>query len=334
MGKNSNLNAYISAVAHWMPEKVITNDYFAKYLDTSDEWIKTRTGISERRFLEDGQPTSYAGVKALEKLLEKRGIGPDEIDLLIVATVTPDMIYPSTACVIQNKIGAKNCWGYDILAACSGFIFALTTGAQFIESGLHKKVVILGAEKMSAIVDMNDRNTCVLFGDGAAAVLLEPTEDRSYGVLDSILRIDGEGGKYLYQPAGGSLHPASLETVQKKMHYVHQDGRAVFIAAVKGMADVSVEIMQRNNLQADEVAYLVPHQANLRIIQACAERMGLGMDKVMVNIHKYGNTTSATIPSCLSEYYEEGKIKKGDYLVLSSFGAGYTWGSVLLRWAI
>ena len=334
MSKSNKLNAYVSAVAHWMPEKIVTNKHFADYLDTSDEWIKTRTGITERRFLEDDQPTSYAAVKAIEKILKQRGITADELDLIIVATVTPDTIYPSTACVIQDKIGAKNCWGFDILAACSGFLFALNTGAQFIVSGAHKKVLVVGAEKMSAIVNMKDRNTCVLFGDGAAAFLLEPTEDKSIGILDSVLHIDGSGGTHLTQKAGGSLNPASHETVDKGMHYVYQEGQAVFKAAVKGMADVSVEIMERNNLTADDVAYLVPHQANLRIIKVCADRMNVGMDKVMLNIHKYGNTTSATIPSCVSEYYQDGKIKKGDYLILSSFGAGWTWGSILIRWAI
>ncbi|TRZ64513.1 ketoacyl-ACP synthase III [bacterium] len=333
MSKITPYNAYISAVGHYMPEKVVTNEYFSKYLDTSHQWIMERTGIAERRFLGDDQPTSYAGVKAIEELLKNRGIGPDEIDLLIVATVTPDMIYPSTACVIQDILGMKNCWGFDMLAACSGFIFALTTGAQFIESGMHKKVIVLGAEKMSAIVDMQDRNTCVLFGDGAAAVLLEPTEDKSYGILDSLMHIDGAGGKYLYQAAGGSKYPTSHETVDKKMHLVHQEGRAVFMAAVKGMADISFEIMEKNNLSPDDVAYLIPHQANLRIIAACAERMGIGMEKVMLNIEKYGNTTAATIPSCISEYWQNGKIKKDDYLILTSFGAGFTWGSILVRWA-
>jgi 3-oxoacyl-[acyl-carrier-protein] synthase III len=334
MSKSSKYNAYVSAVGHWMPDKVVTNQYFVDYLDTSDEWIKARTGISERRFLEDDQPTSFAAVKAIETTLKSRGITAEDLDLIIVATVTPDMIYPSTACIIQEKIGAKNCWGYDILAACSGFIFALSTGVQFIESGMHKKVLVVGAEKMSAIVDMQDRNTCVLFGDGAAAFLLEPTEDKSDGILDSVLHIDGSGGSFLRQPAGGSLHPTSHETVDKGMQFVHQEGQAVFKAAVKGMADVSVEIMERNNLSSNDIAYLVPHQANLRIIQVCADRMKIGMDKVMLNIHKYGNTTAATIPSCVSEYYQEGKVKKGDYIVLSSFGAGWTWGSILLRWAI
>jgi len=328
------LNAYISSVGHYFPERVIDNHYFEEYLETNDEWIRERSGIVERRFLEKDQPTSYAAVKAIEMLLEKRGIEAEEIDVIIVSTVTPDMMYPSTACVIQDKLGIKDVWGFDLSAACSGFIFALTTGAQFIQSGTHKKVLVVGADKMSSIIDMQDRNTCILFGDGAAAVLLEPTEDKTIGIIDSVMKIDGVGVKYLNQKAGGSLYPATHETVDKKMHFVYQVGKAVFKDAVKGMADISVEIIERNNVNPEQVSYLVPHQANLRIIKACAERMKLPMDKVMVNIHKYGNTTSATIPSCISEYWQDGKIKKGDYLVLSSFGAGYTWGANLLKWGI
>lgn len=327
-------NACITAVSHYFPEKVVPNSYFENYLDTTDEWIIERTGIKERRYLEDDQPASYAACKAIEKLFGKFNVNPEEIDLLIIPTVSPDMIYPSTACIVQDKLGMKNCWGYDLLAACSGFIFALMSGVQFIQSGAHKKVLVVGAEKMSVLANKNDRNTVVLFGDGASAVLLEPTSDKSSGIIDAILRIDGSGGKYLRQPAGGSLNPASIETVTKGMHYVHQDGRAVFKEAVKGMADVSVELMKNNNLKSEDIAYLVPHQANLRIIQATADRMGLSSDKVMINIHKYGNTTSTTIPSCLSEYYEEGKLKAGDNLILASFGAGFTWGAVYLKWTI
>ncbi len=334
MINNGLFNAYISEVSHFFPDKVITNKYFESYLDTSDEWITERTGIKERRFLEKDQPTSYAATKAIEKLLKKKGMNADEIDLIIIPTVSPDMVYPSTACIVQNNIGAKNCWGFDLEGACSGFLFALITGSQFIQTGMHKKVIVCGAEKMSALVDMQDRNTCVLFGDGAAAVLLEPIEDKSYGIIDAVLHIDGSGGKYLNQPAGGSLNPASFETVEKRMHYVHQDGRMVYKEAVKGMYESSAEIMKKNNLSPDDIAYLVPHQANLRIMTAVAERLGLPIEKVMVNIHKYGNTTSATIPSCLSEYRDEGKIKKGDYIILTSFGAGFTWGAILLRWAI
>lgn len=326
-------NAMITSVGHYIPDRVVNNRFFEEYLDTSDEWIKTRTGISERRILDKDKPTSYMAIRAIDKLLKNRGIGIDEIDLIIVATVTPDMMYPSTACVIQKEMGASNAWGFDILAACSGFIFSLTTAIQFIQSGVHKKVIVVGADKMSAITNMEDRNTCLLFGDAAGAVLLEPTSDKNYGILDTIMKVDGEGGKYLYQLGGGSLNPSSHETVDKRMHFVYQDGKTVFKEAVKGMADISYDIMVKNNLKPEQVSYLIPHQANLRIITACAERMGISMDKVMVNIHKYGNTTAATIPTCLSEYWHEGKVKKDDYLIMSSFGAGYTWGSILIKWA-
>lgn len=334
MNKLTRYNAYISAISHFVPPKIISNKYFEEYLDTTDEWITERSGISERRYLEKDQPVSYAAIKAVDLLLEDRGISPEEIDLIIVATVTADMNYPSTACIIQNAIGANNCWGFDLSGACSGFLFALSTGAQFVENRTCKKVLVIGADKMSSIIDPMDRNTCILFGDGAAAVLLEPTENKAIGILDSILRIDGVGGKYLRQPAGGSLNPSSAETVEKRMHFVQQDGRAVFKDAVIGMANVSEEIMIKNNLSANDIAYLVPHQANLRIISATAERMGITMEKVMLNIDKYGNTTAASIPLCISEYWKNGKIKKDDNLILSSFGAGYTWGSILLKWAL
>jgi len=333
MENKGPFNAKITSVGHYVPDRIIDNKYFENFLDTNDEWIKTRTGISERRRLDKELPTSYMAVRAIQDLLSNRGIGIEEIDLIIVATVTPDMMYPSTACIIQKELGAKNAWGFDILAACSGFIFSLTTAIQFVQNGTHKKVIVVGADKMSSIANMEDRNTCILFGDAAGAVLLEPTEDRDSGILDTIMRIDGEGGKYLYQLGGGSLNPATHETVDKRMHFVYQDGKSVFKDAVKGMADISYEIMEKNNITADQVSYLVPHQANMRIITACAERMGISMDKVMVNIHKYGNTTSATIPTCISEYWKNGKVKKDDYLILSSFGAGYTWGSILVKWA-
>jgi len=326
-------NAQITAVGHYFPETVIDNKYFEEYLDTSDEWIKSRTGITERRRLDKDKPTSFMAIKAIEMLLKNRGISIDEIDLIIVGTVTPDMIYPSTACVIQKEMGAKNAWGFDILAACSGFLFSLMTAVQFVQCGSHKKVIVVGADKMSAISNMEDRNTCILFGDAAGAVLLEPTEEKEYGIVDAILKIDGEGGKYLHQLGGGSLNPATHETVDKRMHYVYQDGKSVFKDAVKGMADVSYQIMLNNDITADMVSYLVPHQANMRIITACAERMGITMDKVMVNINKYGNTTSGTIPTCISEYWHNGNLKKGDYIILSSFGAGYTWGSILIKWS-
>jgi len=322
----------ITSVGHYVPETVLTNSDLEKIVQTNDEWILSRTGIKERRIL-NGQPVSFMGVKAAEMCLKRRGINAEEIDLIIVGTVTPDMLFPATACIIQEKIGAKNAWGFDILGACSGFIFSLVTGSQFIESGKHKKVLVIGADKMSSIANYRDRNTCILFGDGGGAVLLEPAEDDEHCITDSILHTDGRGGKYLHMLGGGSLNPPSHETVENNWHFVYQDGKTVFKDAVVGMADISYEIMESNHLQPEDISYLVPHQANMRIITACADRMGISMDKVMVNIHKYGNTTSATIPLCISEYWEEGKVKKGDNLILASFGAGYTWGSILVKWA-
>ncbi len=330
MGK---IRAAITSLGHYVPETVVTNKDMEKIVETNDEWIKSRTGISERRILTNGEPMSYMAVKAIDMLLERRGIKAEELDLILVGTVTPDMLFPSTACVIQEKIGATNAWGFDVLAACSGFIFTLVAGMQFIESGMYKKVLVVGADKMSAITNFKDRNTCVLFGDGAGCVLLEPSEDNEYGIIDTNMHVDGKGGKYLHMMGGGSLNPSSHDTVDKDWHYVYQEGKHVFKDAVKGMADVSHEIMARNGLNPEDISYLVPHQANMRILTACADRMGLPQDKVMVNIHKYGNTTAATIPLCLSEYWAEGKIKKGDNLILSSFGAGYTWGSILVKWA-
>ncbi len=325
--------AAITSVGHYVPENVLTNKDLEKIVETNDEWIKTRTGISERRILINGQATSFMAEQAINMMLERRGIKADELDLILVGTVTPDMLFPSTACIIQDKIGATKAWGFDVLAACSGFIFTLVAGMQFIESGLYKKVLVVGADKMSTITNYKDRNTCILFGDGAGCVLLEPSDDPEYGILDHIMRVDGKGGKYLNMLGGGSLNPPSHDTVDKDWHYVYQEGRAVYKDAVKGMADISHEIMTKNNLTSEDISYLVPHQANMRILTACADRMGLSHDKVMVNIHKYGNTTAATIPLCLSEYWAEGKIKKGDNLVLASFGAGYTWGSILVKWA-
>ena len=324
--------ATISAVGHYVPEKVLTNSDLEKLVDTSDEWIRTRTGIRERRILEQGA-TSDLSIKAAEKVLEHRGIGADELDLIIVATVTPDMMFPSTACIVQDKIGAKRAWGFDLSAACSGFVYALMTGAQFIESGVHRKVLVIGADRMSAITDYTDRNTCILFGDGGAAVLLEPSDDPELGILDHALYSDGSGACYLYQKGGGSLYPATHETVDQRLHYLYQDGKSVFKVAVKGMADVATEIMEKNNITSERVDWLVPHQANLRIIDACTERMGLDPSKVMVNIDRYGNTTAATIPLCLSEYWECGKLRKGQTIVMSTFGAGYTWGAILMRWS-
>lgn len=326
-------NATITGVGMYVPDIVMDNAYFEKIVDTNSDWIITRTGIKERRKLEQGA-TSDLGARAAEDLITKHNINRDEVDLIIVATVTPDMLFPATACLVQDKIGCKNAWGFDLSAACSGFLFALQTGAGLIESGAYKKVLVIGADKMSSIVDYTDRNTCILFGDAGSAVLLEPTEDKSYGIQDSILRIDGSGREALYMLGGGSLNPPTHETVDKKMHYIYQDGKAVFKVAVKGMADVSYEIMQKNNLKSEDVAYLVPHQANLRIIDATAERMGISKDKVMINIDKYGNTTAATIPLCLTEYYRDGRLKKGDKVILAAFGAGYTWGSTYLVWSL
>jgi len=333
MNREKKFNAVITALGMYFPEKILDNKYFESIVDTTDEWIVTRTGIKERRILENGA-TSDLATKAAQDLLKKHNINPSEIDCIIVATVTPDMFFPATACLVQHNIGANNAWGFDLEAACSGFLFAFQTGCSFIESGQYKKVLVIGADKMTAITDYTDRNNCILFGDGGAAILLEPSDDKSLGLQDYILRIDGSGQELLYMKGGGSLNPPSHETVDKKMHYIYQDGKAVFKVAVKGMADVSFELMKKNNLTADDIAYLVPHQANMRIITATAERMGLSMDKVMVNIDRYGNTTAATIPSCIVEYYSAGKIKKGDRLVLSAFGAGYTWGSSLVVWAM
>lgn len=300
-------------------------------VDTNDEWIRTRTGISERRILKGvGKGTSDMVAPAVQQLCQKRGIDPKEIDCLIVATVTPDMVFPATANIACHKIGATNAFGFDLSAACSGFLFALSQGAALIESGRYKKVVVCGADKMSAIVDYTDRTTCVLFGDGAAAVLLEPSTD-GYGLIDSILRTDGSGANYLQMKAGGSRYPPSIESVMAKEHYIYQEGQTVFKFAVKGMADVSAELMEKNNLSADDVSWLVPHQANLRIIDATANRMGLSRDKVMINIQKYGNTTAATIPLCLWEW--EKQLRQGENIVLAAFGGGFTWGATWVKWA-
>ena len=299
-------------------------------VETSDEWITTRTGIKERRILKDpAKATSDMGVEALNLLLKKRNISADEIDLIICATVTPDMLFPSTACLIADKIGAKNAFGFDLSAACSAFLFALDCGQKYISSGIYKKVIVVGADKMSSIVDYSDRQTCVIFGDGAGAVLLEPSYEA--GIIDAILKVDGKGGQYLKMIAGGSLNPATSSTVQKGHHYIYQDGKTVFKFAVTNMANVSEEIMSKNNLKGDDINWLVPHQANLRIIDATARRMGIGSEKVMINIHKYGNTTAATIPLCLFDW--ESKLKKNDNIILSAFGGGFTWGSVYLKWA-
>jgi 3-oxoacyl-[acyl-carrier-protein] synthase-3 len=323
----------ITAVGHYVPDKILSNKDLEHMVNTTDAWIRERTGISERRILENGA-TSELAAKAAQNTLANRGIGPEEIDLIIVATITPDMFFPATACLVQDRIGAKKAWGFDLSAACSGFVFAIVTGAQFIESGTCNKVLVIGADKMSSITDYTDRSQCILFGDAGAAVLLEPNDDPNFGILDHVLYSDGSGAPYLYQKGGGSLYPPTHETVDKKMHFIYQDGKAVFKVAVVGMADVSVEMMKRNNLTSDDVDWLVPHQANKRIIDACANRMGLDPSKVMINIDRYGNTTAATIPLCLSEWWECGRLKKGHAVILSSFGAGYTWGAVYVRWSL
>jgi 3-oxoacyl-[acyl-carrier-protein] synthase-3 len=328
MGK---ITAAITGVGAFLPEYILDNEELSRMVDTSDEWIMSRIGIKTRHILKgEGLGSSYMGEHAVKDLLEKTGVDPMDIDLVICATVTPDMFFPSTANLICHKVGMEKAFGFDILAACSGFLFSLVTASQYIMTGAYKKVIVVGADKMSSIIDYEDRNTCPIFGDAAGAVLLEPCED-GLGVLDYILHSDGGGAKYLHMKAGGSAYPATAETVAKKWHYVYQEGQPVFKAAVSNMADVSVEIMERNHLTADDVRYLVPHQANMRIIEATAARMGLERDKCMINIDKYGNTTAATLPLCLWDY--ESRLKKGDNLILATFGGGFTWGSVYLKWA-
>jgi len=326
--------AYISAINHWVPERILTNADLEKMVDTSDEWIRTRTGIKERRILEDGKASSDMGAEAVKLLLKQRQMDSEEIEVIIVATVTPDMFFPSTANLIQDKVGAKNAWAFDISAACSGFLYALALGAQMIEAGKHSKIVVVGTDKMSSITNYNDRNTCVLFGDAAGAVLLEPSPEENIGVLDFILHSDGSGAEYLHMKAGGSKYPATLETVANDWHYIYQDGKTVFKFAVQKMADVSEEVLIRNNYSGKDVKLLIPHQANLRIIDAAAKRLGLPPDQVLINIDRYGNTTAATIPLALSEAFQKGRVEKNDLLVLATFGAGFTWGSALVRWGI
>jgi 3-oxoacyl-[acyl-carrier-protein] synthase-3 len=326
------IRAQITALGMYVPEKRVTNDDLALLVDTSDEWIRERSGISERRIVSEGQANSDLSVKAIENAFQGGDFRPEELDLIIVATVTPDMMFPSTACIVQDKIGAKNAWSFDLSGACSGFLYAMATGAQFIQTGMYKKVLVVGTDVMSSILNFEDRSTCVLFGDGSGAILLEPTEDEDVGIVDFLLHSDGAGGKFLYMPAGGSLHPASHETIDKKMHYVHQDGRNVFKYAVKLITQVCRDILERNGYTADDVNLLIPHQANMRIIQSSLERLGLSPERVVINIDRYANTTAATIPIGLTEAHQQGRIKKGDLLLLASFGAGFTWGSVLLRW--
>jgi 3-oxoacyl-[acyl-carrier-protein] synthase-3 len=327
--------AQISAVSHYVPDRVLTNIDLEKMVDTSDEWIRTRTGIKERHILERGRATSDMAAEAVKKLCQMRGIDPLEIEVIIVATVTPDMFFPSSGNFVQEKVGAKNAWSFDVAAACSGFLFALNIGAQFVQAGTHQKVVVIGADKMSSIVNYRDRNTCVLFGDAAGAVLLEPCadDDPNY-ILDFMSHTDGSGAEYLMMKAGGSLNPASLETIANDWHFIYQDGKSVFKFAVTKMAEVSVNILTRNNLNGQDLTLFIPHQANLRIIDATVKRLGITYDKVMINIERYGNTTAATIPLALSEAYQQGMLNPGDLALFASFGGGFTWGSALLRWSL
>src|SRR5271154_3873893 len=325
--------AKITGVAGYVPPRVVTNLDIEKLVDTNDEWIRTRTGIRERHYADPGMATSHLGTEAAKKLLAAKGVRPEEIELIILATVTPDMLFPATACLIQDRLGATNAWGFDLSAACSGFVYALTIGAQFVGAGTHKKVLVIGADVMTSILDFTDRATCVLFGDGAGAVLVEPATTEAEGILDFANDIDVAGGCNLFMPAGGSLHPASHETVEKRMHFVHQEGAQVFKYAVRRMSELAVNILERNGFTSRDLALVVPHQANLRIIRAMQERLGVDDSKIVVNIEHYGNTTAGTIPLGLRDAVEQGRLKKGDLVLLVAVGAGYTAGAILLRWA-
>jgi 3-oxoacyl-[acyl-carrier-protein] synthase III len=325
--------AKITGVAGYLPPRVVTNADLEKRVDTNDEWIRSRTGIRERHYADPGVAASHLGTEAAKKLLKESNVNPEEIELIVVASVTPDMLFPATACLIQDRLGAKNAWGFDLSAACSGFAYALTVGAQFVGSGAHKKVLVIGSDVMTSILDFTDRATCVLFGDGAGAVLLEPAANDNEGILDFMHDIDGSGGQCLYMPGGGSLNPATQETVEKRMHYVHQEGQQVFKYAVRRMCELATQLLDRNGYTSKDLALVVPHQANLRIIRAMQERLGVDDSKVMVNIERYGNTTAGTIPLGLMDALKEKRLKKGDLVLLVAVGAGYTSGSVLLRWA-
>jgi 3-oxoacyl-[acyl-carrier-protein] synthase III len=327
------LRAKISALATYVPPRILSNSDLEKLVETSDEWITSRTGIRERHIVDKGTATSDLAVAAAQKALAERGLTPNDVEAIVVGTVTPDMLFPSTACVVQHKLGAKGAWGFDLSAACSAFVYALQTGAQFIATGDHKRVLVIGADVMSSIIDYTDRATCVIFGDGAGAVILEPAEDESVGLIDFIHEVDGSGGCALYMPGGGSLHPPSHETVEKKMHYVHQDGQAVFKYAVRKMAELCEKILQRNGIKGSEIDAFIPHQANRRIITATADRLELKPESVIINIERYGNTTAATIPLAMETAREQGKLKKGSLVLLASVGAGFTMGVTLLRWA-
>jgi 3-oxoacyl-[acyl-carrier-protein] synthase III len=331
MGKR--LAAKITGVAGYVPPRLLTNADLERMVDTTDEWIQQRVGIRERHIVEKGVATSHLATAAAQQLLQKTRTKPEEIDLIIVATVTPDMFFPATACLVQDRIGATRAWGFDLSGACSGFVYALTVGAQFVAAGTHKKVLVIGSDVMTSILDYQDRNTCVLFGDGAGAVLLEGAQSDREGIIDFVHDVDGSGGQYLYMPGGGSLNPSSHETIDKKMHCVHQDGKQVFKYAVRRMAEIACELLERNGYSHKDVALVVPHQANLRIIRAMRERLGLDDSKVIVNIDRFGNTTGGTIPLGLCEAVSQGRLKKGDLVVLVAVGAGYTTGGVLMRWA-
>ncbi|HKV03911.1 MAG TPA: beta-ketoacyl-ACP synthase III [Candidatus Acidoferrales bacterium] len=331
MGKH--IAAKITGVAGFVPPRTVTNHDLEKIVETNDEWIRTRTGIRERRFAAPGVAASHLGAEAARKLLAAKGVSPEEIELIVVATVTPDMLFPATACLIENRLGASNAWGFDLSAACSGFLYALTAGAQFAGAGTHKKVLVIGTDVMTSILDFKDRATCVLFGDGAGAVLVEPATSEAEGIIDFSHDVDGSGGCNLYMPAGGSLHPASEETVKKRMHYVHQEGQQVFKYAVRRMAELACQLLERNGFSSRDLALVVPHQANLRIIRAMQERLGVDDSKILVNIDRFGNTTAATIPLGLMDAVEQGRLRKGDLVLLIAVGAGYTTGGVLLRWA-
>ena len=325
------MNAKITATAHNTPEKIMTNHDLEKLVDTSDEWIRSRTGITQRHVVGENEASSDISTRIAETLMEKRGISADEIDVIIVGTVTPDYFTPSTAALVQKNIGASNAWGFDLSAACSGYIYGLETGATFIRSGQYNKVMVIGVDTMTSILDFKDRDTCVIFGDGGGGVILEPTQNDT-GILDSILHMDGNGGEYLIVPGGGSRIPATVESVKSRQHFIKQDGKTVYKFAIRGMADVSEEILSRNNLSGEDIALFIPHQANKRIIDAAAERCGISSEKVLINIDRYGNTTAGTIPIAMNEAVEKNQIKDGDYILLASFGAGFTWGSILIKW--
>jgi 3-oxoacyl-[acyl-carrier-protein] synthase-3 len=329
------MRAIISGIGHFTPEGKMTNKDLEAMVDTSDEWIRTRTGIKERRILEKGRGTSYMATRAARAVLEQAHVSPDELDMIIVATITPDMLFPCTAALVQNELGASNCWGFDLSAGCSGFVFGLATACQFIETGRYRKIMVIGADKMSSVMNYEDRNTCILFGDGAGAVLLEPAQDEEgLGVMDFSLHIDGSGANALCMPAGGSLLPATRETVDNKLHFLYQDGKTVFKNAVTTMSAISISLLDKNQLDQKDINVFIPHQANRRIIDAVAEKIGLDSDRVIVNIDDYGNTTAATIPIAMSEASEQRRIRKGDWVMISAFGTGYTAGSLILKWAI